>query len=78
MKGTGMKKEEYEPFYNPFFRDLPTPSENRWIALPKKAKSVPGIEPRLIGKNAVALPLAPPPLAQKESYVFVPLVKAAL
>ena len=28
---------------------------------PEKAKSVPGFEPGLLGQNATALPLAPPP-----------------
>ena len=30
---------------------------------PKKAKSVPGFKPRLLGQNAVALPLEPPSLS---------------
>ena len=44
------------------FRDSPTASENRLIALPEKAKSVPGFETGSHGQNAVALPLVPPPL----------------
>ena len=56
----GKKKEEYVPFYDPFFRDSPTFSENRLIAFPKKAKFVPGFEPALLGKNAAALPLVQP------------------
>ena len=34
------------------------PSDNRLITFPKKAKSLPGFEPSLLGQNAVALPLA--------------------
>ena len=57
----GNKNEEYVPFYDPFFRNSPTPSDNRLIAFPKKAKSVPGFEPGLLGENAATLPLAPVP-----------------
>ena len=49
-------------FYDPFFRDSPTPSENRLIAFPKKAKPVPGFKPGSLRQNAVALQLVPPPL----------------
>ena len=30
-------------------------------SVPEKAKLVPGFEPGLLGQNATALPLAPPP-----------------
>ena len=57
----GNRKEEgrvRSTFYDLFsFRYSPTPSENRKIA-----KSVPGFEPGSFGQNAIALPLAPPPL----------------
>ena len=48
---TGNRKEK-------FSRESPTPSENRLIAFPKNK----GFEPGSLGENAVALPLAPPPL----------------
>ena len=35
---------------------------NRLIAFLKKAKSIPGFEPGSLRQNAIALPLAPPPL----------------
>ena len=62
----GNRKEEgrvCSTFYDlSSFRYSPTPSENRLIAFPKKAKSVPGFKPGLLGQNAIALPPAPPPL----------------
>ena len=57
----GNRKEEgrvRSTFYDLFsFRYSPTPSENRKIS-----KSVPGFEPGSLRQNAIALPLAPPPL----------------
>ena len=66
----GNRKEEgrvCSTFYDlSSFRYSPTPSENRLIAFPKKAKSVPGFEPGSLGQNAIALPLAPPPLPSSQ------------
>ena len=59
----GNRKEEgrvCNTFYNlSSFRYSPQPAR---IAFPKKAKSVPGFKPGLLRQNAIALPLAPPPL----------------
>ena len=70
----GNRKEEGRvccTFYDlSSFRYSPTPSENRLRAFPKKTKSVPGFEPGLLGQNAIALPLAPPPLPELLSPVI--------
>ena len=42
-----MKKEEYVPFYDPFFRDSQTPSENRLTAILKKSRVRPRFQTRL-------------------------------
>ena len=62
----GNRKEEVKCaiFYSSFFRKSPAPSEKRLAAIlnrKKPSKSIPGIEPGLLGQNATALPLAPPP-----------------
>ena len=62
---TGKKKEEYVPFHDPFFRDSPTPSKNRLIALLKIAKFILAFEHGSLRQNAVTLALAPPPLPRK-------------
>ena len=57
-------RKEYAPLYSSFFRKSPAPSKNRLAAIlirKKPSKSVPGIEPGLLGQNATALLLAPPP-----------------
>ena len=61
-KETGMKKEEYAPFYYTLLEKNLTPSENRWTAILNWKKSVPGFEPSLPRHNAIAQPLVPPPL----------------
>ena len=64
----GNRKEEgrvRSTFYDLFsFRYSPTPSENRKIA-----KSVLGFEPGSLGQQAIALPLAPPPLPAVSSKI---------
>ena len=54
---------EYEPFYYSFLEKARYPvridKQQFWT---EKAKSVPGFEPGLHSQNAIALPLAPPPL----------------
>ena len=54
----GNRVEEYLLFYDPYFRDSPTPSETRLIAFPKKAKSVLRFKTAALGQNAVTQPLA--------------------
>ena len=60
----GYRNEEkgYSTFYDTFFRESLTHSENRLTAFLKKAKFIPGFKPGSSRQNAVALPLAPPPL----------------
>ena len=38
-------------FYDPFFRDSLTPTKNRLMAFPKKAKSVLGFKPSSLGNT---------------------------
>ena len=64
--------KEYAPFYYSFLEKARCPvrmdNQQLWT---KKAKSILGLEPGLHGQNAIALPLAPPPLPYYRRFLWV-------